>query len=145
VVAGLAIPAWYARHDVTLDSAALLLARDLRATQNRAAYLGISAKVVVDSDGWRAFDGQGRPLSRTGGSERIERRFSIDGVFEGVRIERIDLGPDDALAFGPMGQALEAGAVVLSFRGEQRILHVFEKSGLVSIEGLQRDWVDDGR
>ena len=39
LVAGLAIPLWFSRHDVTLDNAALLLVRDLRATQSRAAIL----------------------------------------------------------------------------------------------------------
>src|SRR5215204_5902831 len=40
LLAGLIIPAFFGRHTVTLDNAALLLARDLRAVQNRAAHTG---------------------------------------------------------------------------------------------------------
>lgn len=146
LVAGVAIPAWFSRHDVTLDNAAVLLARDLRATQNRAAYLGIEARMEFDEDGWKSFDQQDEPLARVGGSkEMIERSFSVDAVFRGVELSGIHLGGDRSIHFGPMGQALEAGSFTLTFRDEERTVRVAADSGLVEIEGLARPWADDGR
>ena len=37
--AGLAIPAYFGRSEVTLENAAILLAKDLRAAQNRSAFM----------------------------------------------------------------------------------------------------------
>ncbi len=144
LVAGVAIPAWFARHEVTLDNAAILLARDLHAAQGRAVHLGISTSLQLDPDGWRALDEEGRALLR-GGEERIERRLSADAVFEGVSLRAISFGPDQAVSFGPGGQALEGGSVVLHFRGHERTLHLAPASGRVTIDGLARDWIDDGR
>ena len=40
IVAGVAIPAYFGRHGITLDNAARLLARDLRVAQNMAGFEG---------------------------------------------------------------------------------------------------------
>ncbi len=144
LVAGLAIPAWFSRHEVTLDNAALLLARDLHATQGRASQLGVSTRLELGPDGWRALDEEGSPLERAG-EERIERRLSADAVFEGVSLAAISFGPDRAMSFGPAGQALEGGSVVLRFRGHERRLAVEPASGRVTIDGLAREWSDAGR
>jgi len=144
LLAGIAIPVWFSRHDVTLDKAALLLARDLRATQNRAAFLGKDARLVLDRHGWRACDADGDTLSRLGGEERIERRLDADGVFEGVTLEAIRFGEDAAVAFAANGDALESGSLELHFRGELRRLTLAAPHGRVEVDGLARTWNDDG-
>lgn len=145
LVAGVAIPFWFGRHDVTLDNAALLLARDLRAVQNRAAFLGEPATLRFHEHGWEAFDADGRTLSRYGGEERFVRRLDADGVFEDVTLRAIGFGEDDAASFGAHGEALESGSLEVHFRDEQRRVVLTAPTGEVRIEGLARPWADDGR
>jgi len=144
LIAGLAIPLWFGRHEVTLDNAALLLARDLRAIQNRAAFLGRGARVVFDAHGWQGTDSAGAPLARFGGTESFRRRLDADGVFEGVTLQAIRFGEDRALEFGPRGEALEGGSIELHFRGEVRRVVLSAPQGSVRVEGLARPWSDDG-
>jgi Tfp pilus assembly protein FimT len=145
LVAGIAIPAWFSRHDVTLDNAALLLARDLRAVQNRAAFLGEPARLQFDEHGWKATDSSGRLLSRYGGEEPFSRRLDADGVFEDVSLRAIQFGEDDAVSFGPDGTALEGGSLEVHFRSEHRLVRLSMPQGEVHIEGMARPWNDDGR
>ena len=51
VVAGIAIPMHFGRSEVTLENAAILLARDLRAAQNNAAYMGRTMTISFDEEG----------------------------------------------------------------------------------------------
>ncbi len=47
VVAGLAIPAYFGKHGITLDNGARLLARDLRVAQNMASFEGQPCTFVL--------------------------------------------------------------------------------------------------
>lgn len=138
LLAGLTIPYWFGRHDVTLDNAARLLARDLHAVQNRAAFLGEPARVRFHEHGWEATDPAGELLTRYGGEEPFVRRLDSDAVFEGVTLQAIEFGDDAALDLGSRGEPLEEGSLEVVFRGERRLLRVTTPHGDVLIEGLAR-------
>lgn len=136
LVAGLAIPLWFSRHDVTLDNAALLLARDLRAAQGRAAILGVPLKVELSEHGWTARFHDGTGVLRAGSDEPLRRALDADGVFEGVSLGLIQFGADSAVEFGPLGEWVESGSVELRFRGEARRLVLTGPHGEIEIVGL---------
>jgi hypothetical protein len=138
LVAGLAIPLWFSRHEVTLDNAALLFARDLRATQGRSAILGEPLRLELDEHGWSAKHADGEQVKRSGSEEPLQRRLDADGVFEGVTLEAIRFGPGDSVDFGSLGEWKESGSVQLCFRGESRRIVVTAPRGDIQIEGLQR-------
>ena len=138
LVAGLAIPLWFARHEVTLDNAALLLVRDLRATQGRAAILGEPLEFVLDPHGWQAKQSDGEQVLRAGSTEPLMRKLDENGVFDGVTLSDIQFGADRSVSFGPIGEWKESGSVELSFRGETRRIVVTAPRGDIRIEGLQR-------
>lgn len=143
LIAGVAIPTYFARTAVTLDNAAVLLARDLRSVQNRAAHLGQSTTLRFDAHGWRAFDALGRPLLRFGTRERIERRLDADGVFEGVTLEAVEFGAERSVRFDATGVPDRGGSLEIVYRGERRILSLSPADGSVALEGLERPWHDD--
>lgn len=140
------IPAWFDRPVVTLDNAARLLARDLREVQNRAALYQATLLVHFDDDGggYRATTEEGALLVSSYGTRPFERRFDRDAVFRGVRIASRDLGGLEAVEFSPRGTARQGARLVLSYRGEQRILRMRPFSGLIEIDGLAEPWVDGG-
>ena len=70
------------------------------------------------------------------------RRFSAGGVFEGVRIEEIDLGGAQVLTYNGGGEASVSGEVVVSFKNEKRVLKLQSPSGAIRIEGLARRWME---
>jgi hypothetical protein len=123
---------------VTLDNAALLFVRDLRATQSRAAVLGEPLLLELDEHGWHARSSSGQQIPRAGSDEPLMRRLDANGVFEGVTLCAIRFGEDDSVAFGPIGEWKESGSVELCFRGETRRIVVTAPSGDVRIEGLRR-------
>ena len=148
IAAALAIPLYFEHGDVTLENASLQLARDLRLAQNRAAYLGTPAVVVFDpgGDGYRVIEGADSPLRAARSSKDYVRRYSRDGVFEGVSITSARFGNgEQSMRYGPRGQALVDGTISLAFRGEQRIVHVERHTGIVTIENSSSGWHDDGR
>ena len=144
LIAGIAIPTFFARHAVTLDNAAILLARDLRSVQNRAAHLGQTTTLRFDEHGWRAFDALGRPLQRFGSQERIERRLDADAVFEGVTLESLSFGADSAVRFDAAGRPDRGGSLEIVYRGERRRLILSPGDGHLVLEGLERPWSDEG-
>jgi Tfp pilus assembly protein FimT len=135
-VAGLAIPLWFSRHEVTLDNAALLLLRDLRAAQSRAAILGVPLELELEEHGWRARFHDGSQVLRAGSDEPLVRALNADGVFEGVTLAAIQFGADSAVDFGSIGEWIESGSVELRFRGEVRRLVLTAPRGDIEIEGL---------
>lgn len=141
VVAMLAIPAFFERPDFTLDNACDLLRRDLRSAQNRATYLHAEAQFVIDADGWRALDKHGALLVGMGEDHPIVRRFSSDGVFEGVHAEHIHVGSDGELLITSRGSILESGELVLRFRDEQRTVTIERGNGRVVYPGSDDDVV----
>jgi Tfp pilus assembly protein FimT len=144
VLAGVAIPAFFGRHAVTLDNAAILLARDLRVVQNRAAHLGQPVSMRFDRYGWQGIDARGAALTRFASDELIERRLDADAVFEGVSLESISFGPQDQVDFDPLGRPARGGSLEVVFRGERRRLVFGAEDALVRLEGLSRPWVDRG-
>lgn len=133
VLSLVAIPHFFSRPSVTLWHAVELLARDLRSTQNRAAFYKAPTTFHFAANGWEATGTDGRPLSTTHGENRIERGF--DDIFRGVKIVRIDFGDDDALEFDAAGRAGEAGEVAVSFEGQTYTVRVEQGSGLTTILG----------
>lgn len=128
-----AIPFYFARHDVTLDNACRLLLRDLRAAQGRASLLEEQATFAFDADGWHATTDDGKTLTRYGPNDWIERRFSKDAVFEGVRIENVDFGGGADLCFDGRGLALAGGRLEVVFRGERRYVAIEKGTGVAMV------------
>jgi len=144
VLAAWAIPAWFGRPNVTLENASTLLAQDVRAAQNRAAYRGLSCSIVFDDDGYAVRDEEGLTIQNPRTELPFDRRYSYDGVFRGVSIVAIDFGPDDTLRFDDNGLVLGGGSVTISFNGETRKLHVEEGSGRMRLDGSSSGWKDLG-
>lgn len=146
LVASLAIPAYYSRPAVTLDNAAKLLARDLRAAQNRAASrrVGVEFRFLPRGDGYEAVDEEGRHLADPGGGGDFIRSYSRDAVFEGVRLACLDIAADEALRFDSQGFAQRGGRFLLTYRGEERLVEVQQGSGLLNVIGLDETWHDNG-
>lgn len=137
MVAMLAIPAFFERPAFTLDNVCDLLKRDLRSAQNRATYLRAEARFVFDADGWRALDKNGELLTGMGEDHPIVRRFSSDGVFEGVSASNIHVGTDGELLITSRGTTLERGELVLHFRGVQRAITIERGGGQITYAGSE--------
>ncbi|MCE9595334.1 MAG: GspH/FimT family protein [Planctomycetes bacterium] len=142
LVAGWAIPRFFAQPDVTLDNAANLLARDIRTAQNRAMWSGIDAYVRFDEDGggYRIVDHNGKQLERLGALGDWGQRYEDGGVFGGVTIERVACGDDNALYFDAKKRDWEGGEVEIGFRGDTRIVRVAPRQGEVTVLGMKRRW-----
>ncbi len=135
----LAIPAFYGRPEVTLDRAALLLARDLRLAQNDAVRTrrDVIFEFLPDGAGYAPHFIDGEPLQNPVGKGAMERVYGRDAVFEGVRISRLQLAEGRrAIRFDRLGFAHGAGAIELSFQDHSCLVHVEESSGLVTVQGL---------
>lgn len=146
LVAGLAIPAFYGLHSVTLDNAARLLARDLRVAQNMAGFEGKPCvfEFFEDGKGWRVTDARGVVYPRPDQKGEFVRDFTVDGVFEGVRIEHVDFGGTRKLSYDKAGRALPGGTLWVTFDGERRVVRVFALSGRVILDGLAEEYFDPG-
>jgi hypothetical protein len=147
VVAGLAIPAYFGRHSITLDNAARLLARDLHVAQNMAGFDGVPCTVQFfdDGRGWRVVDKRGVVVARPDQQGPFERDFGVDGVFEGVRIEHVDFGGRREIHYDKAGRALPGGTLQVTFDGEVRVVRVFPLSGRVILDGLAEEYFDAAR
>lgn len=146
VVASVAIPFYFSRPDVTLENAAILLAKDLRAAQNRAAFLGEETilEILPDGDGYQVLDRHGAPVDHPRNQLPFERRYGIDAVFRGVHIDRVDFGGDRRLVFGPRGEPREAVSLVLRYGDDERRVLVDPPYGHVTIVGSTSGWIDVG-
>lgn len=146
IVAGIAIPLHFGRAEVTLENACILLARDLRAAQNNAAYSGRKMTVVFDEDGggYRVVDDHGSVVEHPRTNGPFERRYDYDGVFRGVYVRMVELGEDRALTYDQRGFALEQGRVVLAYDRDTRELVISRDTGDVNILDSSSGWVDKG-
>jgi prepilin-type N-terminal cleavage/methylation domain-containing protein len=144
LVASIAIPAFFERSEVTLDSACRLLAEDLRAAQNRAAYLQTEVRIQfpADGDGYMAVDEEGNTLEAPGGGGEFLRKYSRDAVFEGVRISHVECGPMRRIVYDENGRAPEGGKVVVSYRQDSRWVIVHKGDGLVEVPDLVQPWME---
>ena len=144
IVAGFAIPAFFGLHGVTLDNAARLLARDLRVAQNMAGFDGqpCTFEFLDEGRGWRVIGADGNVLTRPDQKGPFERDFTVDGVFEGVRLQHIDFDGHHWLRFDKAGRALPGGTLQVTFDGEMRVLRVVALSGRVILNGLAEEYYD---
>lgn len=144
VIASVAIPAWFGQPQVTLDSAARLLAQDLREVQNRAAYhfRELEIRFAENGDGYACFDSDGEPLRAPVGKANYLRKYSHDAVFRGVEVTEVAVGDDRTVRFDPRGMLESGGHIELSYGGETRVVHIETGTGLLRIEGLAEPWVD---
>ncbi len=146
VVAIVAIPGFFSREAVTLDNAALLMVRELRSAQNRAAFLGTSVVVDFEEDGtgYAVRFAGGEPVRHPESRHRLVRHYDADGVFEGVTIGRVDFGGEPALTFDRYGLGHASGSVELRFGdGRRRVVYDAQTHEL-SVEGLARATVPPG-
>ena len=140
LTAALVVPRFFAKTNVTLDNAAVVLAKDLRAAQQRSSFVHQASRFEVRSDGYRVVDATGALVHRYGSDENFERSFGPRSVHAGVAISKIELGADSALDIDAVGLATESGSITLEFQGVERRLSIRPGRGLIDIEGLDRDW-----
>ena len=76
LVAGMAVPLYFERGEVTLENAAIQMAHDLRSAQNRAAFLGRSTSVefLPEGAGYELTLVTGEPLPGPYGTKPLEFR-----------------------------------------------------------------------
>lgn len=137
IIAAISIWAYFARPEVTLDNAALLLARDMRIAQNRAVLLRHPVYLVFykEGDGYRIVDELEEGSFSRQGFERVERRFSRDAIFEGVKILHLGLAASDRIVFPCDGGEIPAGRLMLSYGDETRTLEIENGTGRILLSG----------
>ncbi len=135
ITAAISIWAYFARPEVTLDNAALLLARDMRIAQNRAVLLRHPVYLVFfkEGDGYRIVDELEESAFSRQGFERVERCFSRDAIFEGVRILHIGLAANARVVFPSDGGETPAGRLTLAYGGETRTLEIEGGTGRILV------------
>ena len=140
------IPAYFGRASVTLDNAARLLAKDLREIQNRAALYEeeLWLRFEVDGTGYRGTDRTNEPLISAYGTGSFLRDYPVDAVFRGVTIESVTPKDPGAAIFDASGRPRGPLEVTLAYAGETRTVSLRERSGLISIDGLDEPWIDLG-
>jgi len=146
ITASVGIPAYFARPEVTLDSAARLLASDMREIQNRAALYRtpLSLEFATGGGGYSGFHANGDPLTSPYEDGPYVRVYDADAVFQGVRVVEVQSPEGDRVSFTPRGLSAATASVVLSFDGETRTVRIRKGSGLVEITGLEDPWFDAG-
>ncbi len=146
IFAAIAMPKYFGRPEITLENASVLLAHDLRAAQNRSAYMAEQAHFTFleDGDGYRVLNGDDELVQNPTTDLAFVRSYSEDAVFRGVRITHVDCGGDRVLGYNERGRATEAATITLEFAGDVRVVRVAKGSGSVTIEGSSSGWVDRG-
>ena len=144
VLAALAIPAYLGRPEVTLEKAAVLLARDLLAARSRAAYFSEPCRFEFprDGDGYRVLDLEGYVIENPTTNQPFVREYSYDAVFRGVSVIDVRAGGDRALEFDHRGHASETVEITLGYRDDMRVVVIDEGIGRVSIRGSTSGWTD---
>ncbi len=146
VLAAVAIPAFFARPEVTLENASILLAHDLRTAQNRSAYLseGSRFEFYEDGDGYRVLGPTGEVVRNPATGLPFVRSYGEDAVFAGVRVVEVEAEEDDSILYDAQGRASTAARITLEFGGDRRIVVVKERAGSIEIEGSTSGWIDRG-
>lgn len=139
LIATIAIPAWFGQGSVTLERAAILLRRDLRAVQNHAVISGNSVHIefLPSGDGYRALNDSGDPVVLFSDDTVLDRRYNEDGVFDGVRVHSVSLDSAGPLIYDPNGYALTGGEIVLSLAEEEIALTLSAETGRIEINGIR--------
>ena len=146
VGASLAIPAYFANPDVTLEKAGILLARDLRAAQNRAAYFAEPChfEFLDEGRGYQVTDREGDVVIHQSTQLDFVRRYAEDGVFEGVEILEIEAGGDRVVPIDAMGRPAESARITLGYRGQRRVVELKQGTGAVELIGTSSNFQDRG-
>lgn len=133
VIAAVATWAYFARPEVTLDNAIRILARDLRIAQNRAVLLRHPVSIVFaeDGDGYRIVDRTERQAVEHPDFERIDRRYSRDAIFEGVKILPVGLAAKGEILFPCDGREPPPGRIMVSYKDETRTLEIEGGTGKI--------------
>lgn len=136
VAASVGIPAYFGRPHITLQSAADLLAKDLREVQSRAAIYQEELWIRFDEDGggYTATDKAGYSLVSPYGAGPFQRRYDFDAVFRGVTIEAIEPEQPRAVTFDIAGEPLRSIKVTVAYKGETRVVSLSARSGLITID-----------
>ena len=143
IVATLSLPAYFNRPSVTLEKASLLLARDLRAAQNRAAIWRQRLGFRFNDHGYQVVDENGAvvlgPLSQP-----FRRDYEVDAVFEGVEVLNLDFGGKQELWYDAHGESESGGSLTLRYLGDHvRRIAITKRTGRISIQGTSSDYTDD--
>ena len=143
VIATIAVPAFFNRSEVTLENAAILLARDLRTAQNRAAYIASDVYVGFDEggDGYWISDAEDAP---EGGTPYLIRSYSENAVFEGVVISDVALGEGPYLVYGARGIARTGARITLRYQRDVRVVIVESETGRLLLAGSTSGFEDNG-
>jgi len=146
VLAAFTFVRFFSRPQVTLENAAVLLARDLRAAQNRSTYLSEPCLFTFteDGEGYEVTDLDGNVVRNPRTELSFRRWYAEDGVFAGVLVESVHAGGDRTLTYDARGLALEDLEVTLVQGSQTRVVRVERGAGRVTIEGATSDWVDRG-
>ena len=136
-----AIPAFFESPSVTLENAGRLLARDLRAAQNLAAFRRSSVFCEFSERGYRMVGTDRQPVPAAAGEPgSLGRSYDRFGIFDGVTVESVDVGPAGALEFTGSGEARAGAALVLAFRGHRLHARITPDSGQVELSRDGRSW-----
>lgn len=147
VVSIVGIPAFYSQPSITLDNAAVLLARELRFAQNESVVVGVNTRVrfLPEGDGYAVETAHGRALPNPLGGGDLIRVYSRDAIFEGVKITSTSGTHDGMVRFTTRGFCLDEVSVELTYESEIRVLRISKNTGLMEILGLSREWHDTGQ
>jgi len=140
LIAAFSLWAYFTRPEVTLDNAAVLLARDLRIAQNRAILLRRPVHFVFspEGDGYCILDDAGGGQLSRAGFERIDRRYSRDAIFEGVQIIRAGLAATDRIVFSGRDGQSPSGRIMLSYGDQTRTLEIESGTGKILLTDAER-------
>lgn len=135
---------YFSQSDVTLENAAILLARDVRAAQHRSLLLGEPSlmRFLPDGAGYVVTDKQGNVVLNPMTDERFVRSYPDDGVFDGVEVLSFSAGEDHVLEIDKRGMPVEGLEVTLTFEGDERTLILDGKSGQMTLVGSSSGWID---
>ena len=145
IIAAISTWAYFTRPEVTLDNAIRILARDLRIAQSRAILLRHPVSLVFeeDGDGYRIVDRTEGPVSDRAEAGRVERRYSRDAIFEGVRILPVGLAAQGEILFPSDGREPPPGRIMLSYRDETRILEIENGTGRILLTDSKAGSITD--
>ena len=138
IVSSFAIPTFFERPSVTLESAADLFAKDIVDLQNQAFlnFETVELRFLDGGDGYTGHHKDGSLLPAPTGDGTFRREYSFNAVFRGVRMDVIELGEGNTLRFDRQGLALTSMRVLFSYEGGTCEVRVEEGSGRVIIEDV---------
>jgi len=135
---------YFSRSEVTLENAAILLARDIRAAQHRSLFLGEKSRMTFlpDGSGYLVTDEAGNLTHNPQTDEAFLRSYPQDGVFLGVKVLEVSAGEDRVLEIDPRGLPIEDLQVTLGYEGDRRTVCIEQRTGVISIVGTSSGWFD---